>query len=146
MLFYYLALCSIFCPSGIAAEPDASLPKWSISFHGFAPIAKRQSPGYYPDSGVCGSGHNCAQACGSGYETCPSISTVLHCFSPIHNQTCCPNGSGCSSIHSLQVGYWLLWYAIFQFTERCAFWKQMLVTPVITARRTLRERLSAVQM
>ncbi|KAF1997321.1 hypothetical protein P154DRAFT_384552, partial [Amniculicola lignicola CBS 123094] len=57
-------------------------------------IEKRQS-GYRPEIYSCGTGKNCAEACGSSYQTCNSSAAIaLFCYNPQAGQICCPNGSG----------------------------------------------------
>ncbi|KAK7179145.1 hypothetical protein DPSP01_012203 [Paraphaeosphaeria sporulosa] len=56
-------------------------------------LTKRQ--GYYPSSQPCGSGTNCAEACGAGQVECPADAGRGVCFDPSQSQ-CCPDGSGYS--------------------------------------------------
>jgi hypothetical protein len=60
-------------------------------------MAKRQ--GYYPTTSSCGTGDTCEEACGEGYETCPSQGSGLYCYNPTVGATCCPDGTG--SMYSL---------------------------------------------
>ncbi|KAF4977587.1 hypothetical protein FZEAL_5901 [Fusarium zealandicum] len=62
-------------------------------------LSRRASPGYQPEQSVCGDGSTCAEACGKGYETCPSNDDSTHCFNPTVKQTCCSDGSGNSCDH-----------------------------------------------
>ncbi|RGP60184.1 prp 4 c [Fusarium longipes] len=58
-------------------------------------FARRSTPGYQPDQSVCsGGGNTCADACGSGFESCPSEDGQTHCFNPIVKQSCCFDGTG----------------------------------------------------
>ncbi|KAA8573603.1 hypothetical protein MFRU_001g04300 [Monilinia fructicola] len=56
-------------------------------------LAKRQS-GYQPSQTFCSGYGTCAEACGTGYETCASTDGDLHCFDPTAKETCCPTGTG----------------------------------------------------
>ncbi|ATZ46901.1 hypothetical protein BCIN_02g02450 [Botrytis cinerea B05.10] len=56
-------------------------------------LTKRQS-GYQPSQTFCSGYGTCAEACGTGYETCASNDGDLHCFDPTVKETCCPTGTG----------------------------------------------------
>ncbi|KAI9647518.1 hypothetical protein NHQ30_003903 [Ciborinia camelliae] len=55
-------------------------------------LVKRQS-GYQPSQTFCSGYGTCAEACGTGYETCASTDGDLHCFDPTAKETCCPTGT-----------------------------------------------------
>ncbi|KAH7145737.1 hypothetical protein B0J13DRAFT_326255 [Dactylonectria estremocensis] len=78
--------------SNVAAEPKpyrlVSAPVLGLS------LARRDTNGYQPEQTVCGDGTTCAEACGDGYETCPSNDDSTHCFNPANAQICCSDGSG----------------------------------------------------
>ncbi|KAK4226793.1 hypothetical protein QBC38DRAFT_479672 [Podospora fimiseda] len=65
-------------------------------------VVRREEPGYQPESAVCGSGNTCEEACGTGYQTCASIDSKIHCFNMDAGQTCCPDKSG----NSCDAGYY----------------------------------------
>lgn len=81
-----------------AAEPQpyllAAMPGLSLM--------RRSSPGYQPETSICGAGDTCEQACGSGFTQCPSNDGVAHCFNPKAKQNCCSDGSG----NSCDEGYY----------------------------------------
>ncbi|KAH7165485.1 hypothetical protein EDB81DRAFT_254896 [Dactylonectria macrodidyma] len=86
--------------SNVAAEPKpyklVSAPVLGLS------LARRDTNGYQPEQTVCGDGNTCAEACGEGYETCPSTDDSTHCFNPANAQICCSDGSG----NSCDEGYY----------------------------------------
>lgn len=57
-------------------------------------LARRSTNGYQPEQSTCGDGDTCAEACGKGYEACPSNDDSTHCFNPAVKQSCCTDGSG----------------------------------------------------
>ncbi|KAF7543611.1 hypothetical protein G7Z17_g10606 [Cylindrodendrum hubeiense] len=57
-------------------------------------LARRDTNGYQPEQSVCGDGNTCAEACGTGYETCVSNDSSTHCYNPADDQICCSDGSG----------------------------------------------------
>ncbi|KAK3997381.1 hypothetical protein QBC44DRAFT_93988 [Cladorrhinum sp. PSN332] len=65
-------------------------------------VVRREEPGYQPESAVCGSGNTCEEACGSGYQTCASVDSEVHCFNKDAGQICCPDKSG----NSCDAGYY----------------------------------------
>ncbi|KAF4455345.1 prp 4 c protein [Fusarium austroafricanum] len=102
MLFRTIAsIAFLACASNAAAEPQPYLlikaPVQGLS------LARRTTPGYQPDQSICGGGGNtCAEACGAGYEACPSEDKSTHCFNPTVKQTCCFDGTG----NSCDAGYY----------------------------------------
>ncbi|RBA17030.1 hypothetical protein FPRO05_01754 [Fusarium proliferatum] len=94
MLFRTIAsVAFLACASNVAAEPQpyklVKAPVEGLS------LARRSTPGYQPDQSVCGGGGNtCADACGAGYESCPSEDESTHCFNPTVKQSCCFDGTG----------------------------------------------------
>ena len=68
----------------------------AISSNQLFGLVKRQA-GYAPSSVDCGVGATCAEACGPNFVQCPSNDGQLHCFDPSVKETCCTNGSGCTS-------------------------------------------------
>jgi hypothetical protein len=65
----------------------------SMSMNPAFGLAKRQA-GYQPNQTYCGPGADCAASCGQGYIQCASNDNSLHCFDPVINETCCPDGTG----------------------------------------------------
>ncbi|KAK4160760.1 hypothetical protein QBC43DRAFT_219162 [Cladorrhinum sp. PSN259] len=65
-------------------------------------VMRRDEPGYQPESATCGTGNTCEEACGSGYQTCASVDSKVHCFNESAGQTCCPDKSG----NSCDAGYY----------------------------------------
>ncbi|KAH7238513.1 hypothetical protein BKA59DRAFT_249177 [Fusarium tricinctum] len=102
MLFRTIAsLAVLACASNAASEPVPykliKAPVEGLSF------ARRSTPGYQPDQSVCGGGGNtCADACGAGYQSCPSEDDSTHCFNPTAKQSCCYDGTG----NSCDKGYY----------------------------------------
>ncbi|KPM35599.1 hypothetical protein AK830_g10968 [Neonectria ditissima] len=93
MLFRSAAsLALLACVSNVAAQAQpyklVTGPVFGIS------LARRSTNGYQPEQSVCGDGNTCAEACGEGFETCPSQDESTHCFNPAGKQTCCSDGSG----------------------------------------------------
>ncbi|KAM0431903.1 hypothetical protein ACHAPT_005156 [Fusarium lateritium] len=80
------------CAANAAADPQpyklVKAPLDGLS------LARRSTPGYQPEQSVCGDGETCAEACGQGYETCPSNDDSTHCYNPAVKQTCCSDGTG----------------------------------------------------
>ncbi|KAF5609378.1 prp 4 c [Fusarium pseudoanthophilum] len=102
MLFRSIAsVAFLACASNVAAEPQpyklVKAPVEGLS------LARRSTPGYQPDQSVCGGGGDtCAEACGAGYESCPSEDDSTHCFNPTVKQSCCFDGTG----NSCDAGYY----------------------------------------
>ncbi|KAF4338073.1 hypothetical protein FBEOM_8035 [Fusarium beomiforme] len=102
MLFRIIASVALLaCASNVAAEPQpyklVKAPVLGLS------LSRRSTPGYQPDQSVCGGGGDtCAEACGAGYESCPSEDDSTHCFNPTMKQTCCFDGTG----NSCDEGYY----------------------------------------
>ncbi|KAF4972638.1 hypothetical protein FSARC_786 [Fusarium sarcochroum] len=102
MLFRTIASIALLAfASNVAAEPQPyKLVKAPIQ--GLS-LSRRSTPGYQPDQSVCaGDGGTCADACGAGYESCPSEDDSTHCFNPTVKQTCCFDGTG----NSCDEGYY----------------------------------------
>ncbi|CAG7564210.1 unnamed protein product [Fusarium equiseti] len=94
MLFRTLASVALLaCASNAASSPQPyKLIKGPVEGLSFA---RRSTPGYQPDQSVCGGGgKTCADACGAGYESCPSEDDQTHCFNPTVKQSCCFDGTG----------------------------------------------------
>ncbi|KAF4989004.1 hypothetical protein FGRMN_9411 [Fusarium graminum] len=102
MLFRSIAsIAFLACASNVAAEPQPykliKAPVEGLS------LARRSTPGYQPDQSICGGGGDtCADACGAGYESCPSEDDSTHCFNPTAKQACCFDGTG----NSCDSGYY----------------------------------------
>ncbi|CAJ0549371.1 Ff.00g029840.m01.CDS01 [Fusarium sp. VM40] len=102
MLFRTIASIAVLaCASNAASEPVPykliKAPVAGLSF------ARRSTPGYQPDQSVCGGGGDtCADACGAGYQSCPSEDDSTHCFNPTAKQSCCYDGTG----NSCDKGYY----------------------------------------
>ena len=73
------------------------IPITKSTQHGAAAnLSPRGASSYSPATDLCGMGTTCVEACGSGFQTCPSGDgdQLLHCFDPGVGQTCCADGSG----------------------------------------------------
>lgn len=93
MLFRSAAsIALVACVSHVAAQAEpyklVKGPVLGLSF------ARRDTNGYQPEQSVCGDGDTCAEACGTGYETCASNDSSTHCYNPADAQICCSDGSG----------------------------------------------------
>ncbi|KAF5027797.1 hypothetical protein F66182_96 [Fusarium sp. NRRL 66182] len=102
MLFRAIASVALLaCATSVAAEPQPYKPV-KAPVQGLS-LARRSTPGYQPDQSICnGGGDTCAEACGTGYESCPSDNDSTHCFNPVAKQTCCFDGTG----NSCDEGYY----------------------------------------
>ena len=93
MYFNTLIAASILAVSASATASEPMPYKLAArSLNPFA-LTKRQS-GYQPSQTFCSGYGTCAEACGTGYETCASTDGDLHCFDPTVKETCCPTGTG----------------------------------------------------
>lgn len=96
MLFRTIASIALLASASNAASQPQVQPYKLIK----APVeglsfGRRSTPGYQPDQSVCGGGGDtCADACGAGFESCPSEDNQTHCFNPKAKQSCCFDGSG----------------------------------------------------
>ncbi|KAK5660561.1 hypothetical protein OQA88_13112 [Cercophora sp. LCS_1] len=89
------ALATLALALGVAAEPKPYKPQlMKTSVRDLFGVVRRDTPGYQPTQAVCGTGNTCAEACGSGYETCASKDDEIHCYNLAAAETCCPNKSG----------------------------------------------------
>ncbi|KAJ4149581.1 hypothetical protein NW754_001019 [Fusarium falciforme] len=74
------SLVLLACATNVAADPQpyklVKAPVEGLS------LARRSTPGYQPEQSTCGDGSTCAEACGQGYETCPSNDDSTHCYNP----------------------------------------------------------------
>ena len=61
-----------------------------------AGLLRRDEGAYAPEETECGDGATCAEACGAGFEECPS-SGVNSCYNPAAGETCC-SGLGLGSM------------------------------------------------
>lgn len=93
MLFKTASALALLAVSARAAT-EPMLFKMSIG-NDFG-LARRQSGGgsYQPSQTFCGTGNTCAQACGQGYATCPSVDNAIHCYNAAASQSCCSDGTG----------------------------------------------------
>ncbi|KAI8686920.1 hypothetical protein NCS56_00264000 [Fusarium sp. Ph1] len=86
------SLVLLACATNVAADPQPykliKAPVEGLS------LARRSTPGYQPEQSTCGDGSTCAEACGQGYETCPSNDDSTHCYNPLVKQKCCSDGTG----------------------------------------------------
>lgn len=101
MYFNTLIVASILAASASATLPEGVPYKLAIrSLNPAYGLVKRQS-GYQPSQTFCSGYGTCAEACGTGYETCASTDGDVHCFNPTVKETCCPTGTGgmSSSLH-----------------------------------------------
>jgi hypothetical protein len=55
---------------------------------------QRRDNGYQPTQTFCGMGSTCAEACGKGFEMCPSTDNAIHCYNLDVKQVCCSDMSG----------------------------------------------------
>jgi hypothetical protein len=92
MLFNTLISSSLFIASAVAVASPAPYKLASMSYNNIFGLTKRQA-GYQPTQTYCNPGDTCAEACGAGYETCPSSDGDLHCYDPTIKQACCPVSS-----------------------------------------------------
>jgi hypothetical protein len=96
MLFRTIASIALLASASNAASQSQVQPYKLIK----APVeglsfGRRSTPGYQPDQSVCGGGGDtCADACGAGFESCPSEDNQTHCFNPKAKQSCCFDGTG----------------------------------------------------
>ncbi|KAF7868339.1 hypothetical protein EAF04_004871 [Stromatinia cepivora] len=94
MHFNILIAASILVASASAIAPEGVPYKLAArSLNSAYGLTKRQS-GYQPSQTFCSGTGTCAEACGTGYETCASTDRDLHCFDPTAKETCCPTGTG----------------------------------------------------
>ncbi|ESZ98549.1 hypothetical protein SBOR_1081 [Sclerotinia borealis F-4128] len=94
MHFNTLIAASILAASASATAPEGMPYKLAAkSLNPAYGLVKRQS-GYQPSQTFCSGYGDCAEACGTGYETCASTDGSLHCFDPTAKETCCPTGTG----------------------------------------------------
>ncbi|PQE33737.1 prp 4 C domain-containing protein [Rutstroemia sp. NJR-2017a WRK4] len=95
MYFTLVTIASVLAVASATAEPKQPYMLAARSLNREFDFSKRQA-GYDPSdfTSSCGSGATCAEACGAGYETCPSTDGSLDCFSPTKKETCCPYGTG----------------------------------------------------
>ncbi|KAF5007449.1 hypothetical protein FDECE_6211 [Fusarium decemcellulare] len=91
------------CATNVAAAIDQRQPYQPIKgpVQGIS-LSRRSTPGYQPEQSTCGDGSTCAEACGQGYESCPSNDDSTHCYNPLAKQTCCSDGTG----NSCDEGYY----------------------------------------
>lgn len=57
-------------------------------------LAARQQPGYQPVQTFCGHADTCAEACGTGFEQCPSEDGLSHCYHQSAGEVCCRDAEG----------------------------------------------------
>ncbi|QSZ34136.1 hypothetical protein DSL72_005724 [Monilinia vaccinii-corymbosi] len=94
MHFNTIIAASILAASTSATAPEGMPYKLAAkSLNSAYGLIKRQS-GYQPSQTFCSGYGTCAEACGTGYETCASTDGGLHCFDPTVKETCCPTGTG----------------------------------------------------
>ncbi|KAI1461329.1 hypothetical protein F4805DRAFT_278896 [Annulohypoxylon moriforme] len=98
MLFQTVSSIAILVLAGQAiAEPVRQPYKLKLarmSARSIFGLDRRGDGGYSPEQQFCSSGDTCAEACGKGFEQCPSKDGVVHCFNKTGNQTCCPGQTG----------------------------------------------------
>ncbi|KAI1095822.1 hypothetical protein F5B19DRAFT_269215 [Rostrohypoxylon terebratum] len=98
MLFQTVSSVAILALAGrVIAEPvrqPYELKLARMSAKSIFGLDRRGDDGYTPEQQFCSSGDTCAEACGKGFEQCPSKDGFVHCFNKGGNQTCCPDQSG----------------------------------------------------
>ncbi|KAI0899749.1 hypothetical protein F4806DRAFT_492744 [Annulohypoxylon nitens] len=98
MLFQTVSSIAILALAGQAiAEPvrqPYKLKSARMSARSIFGLDRRGDDGYSPEQQFCSAGDTCAEACGKGFEQCPSKDGVVHCFNKAGNQTCCPGQTG----------------------------------------------------
>ncbi|KAI1210913.1 uncharacterized protein F4807DRAFT_459141 [Annulohypoxylon truncatum] len=98
MLFQTVSSIAILALAGQAiAEPVRQPYKLKLarmSARSIFGLDRRGDDGYSPEQQFCSSGDTCAEACGKGFDQCPSKDGVVHCFNKAGNQTCCPGQTG----------------------------------------------------
>lgn len=95
MLFKSVAAAAAFAVASHAAN-DAAVPVHMAVRQLFGAIHARDDTGYLPDKAFCAMGTSCAEACGAGYEMCPSSDSSIHCFNQAAKAQCCPGNAGVS--------------------------------------------------
>jgi hypothetical protein len=89
------AVAVVALAAGVSAQDlKPYKPLMKMSIHQMFGIGRRQTDGYQPTESTCSDGATCAEACGSGYVTCASVDSNVHCFNPDIKQTCCPDQTG----------------------------------------------------
>ena len=83
------------CAASAAAKPQPY--KLAVMAVPGMSLSRRDTAGYQPEESNCGDGNTCAEACGTGYAHCPSEDSLMHCFNPEVNQSCCTDGTGSTS-------------------------------------------------
>ncbi|KLU86148.1 hypothetical protein MAPG_05167 [Magnaporthiopsis poae ATCC 64411] len=95
MLFKSVAAAAAFAVASHAAN-DVAVPVHMAVRQLFGAIHARDETGYSPDKAFCAMGTSCAEACGAGYEMCPSSDSSIHCFNQAAKAHCCPGNAGVS--------------------------------------------------
>ncbi|KAM3084255.1 hypothetical protein ACMFMG_001640 [Clarireedia jacksonii] len=93
MHFNFLAITSLLAVASATAELKQPYKLAAKSVNQAFGFSKRQA-GYQPSQTFCSGSGTCAEACGTGYETCPSTDGGHHCFNPTASESCCPTGTG----------------------------------------------------
>lgn len=90
------ALAALTFAANVAAEPMPYKPTMmkTSARSLFGLMRRDDQSGYQPEPTMCGDGNTCAEACGTGYETCSSVDSQIHCFNPAAGELCCPDKSG----------------------------------------------------
>ncbi|KAI2464536.1 hypothetical protein F4781DRAFT_68448 [Annulohypoxylon bovei var. microspora] len=98
MLFQTVSSIAILALAGqVIADPVRQPYKLKLarmSARSIFGLDRRSDDGYSPEQQFCSSGDTCAEACGKGFDQCPSKDGMVHCFNKAGNQTCCPGQTG----------------------------------------------------
>jgi hypothetical protein len=93
MYFSLVTITSLLAVASATAELKQPYKLAAKSLNQEFGFMKRQS-GYQPSQTFCSGFGTCAEACGTGYETCSSTDGDLHCFNPTASESCCSSGTG----------------------------------------------------
>jgi hypothetical protein len=95
MLFNSVAAAASFAVASHAASDVDAAATYKMSVRDiFGLVHARDDTGYEPSQAFCGMGSSCAEACGAGYQMCPSNDNSIHCYNPVAKSACCPGGAG----------------------------------------------------
>jgi len=78
----------------LASQAVAEEMTHKLSARDIFGLQVRDGSGYQPTSKFCKMGATCAEACGAGYQTCPSSDNAIHCFNQGNKEICCSDLSG----------------------------------------------------
>ncbi|EJT74696.1 hypothetical protein GGTG_08534 [Gaeumannomyces tritici R3-111a-1] len=95
MLFKSVAAAAAFAVASQAAS-DVAVPVRMSVRELFGAVHPRDDAGYLPGQTFCAMGTSCSEACGAGFEMCPSNDNSIHCFNQGAKAQCCPGNAGVS--------------------------------------------------